>query len=96
MSADPVLKIFVHTSGNFIAAQEIEQKDGTSIKVRYPAFARQNTNGVGYSFEPFQFVVDEFKLYTGAFMGETEMPPLMKPFYVKYMEGREEENRNMP
>ncbi len=96
MPDEPVLKIFIHPSGNYIASQEIERKGGTSIKVKYPAFARQNANGVGYGFEPFKFVVDEFILYTGSLLGETPMPKDMAPYYMKYVEECEEQNKNTP
>lgn len=96
MSDNPVLKLFVHPAGNYIAAQEIERKGGTRIKVKYPAFARQNPNAVGFSFEPFQFVVDEFTLYTNSLLGEVDMPALMQPFYVKYITEREAESKRMP
>lgn len=96
MPDKPVLKIFVHTSGSYIAAQEVSRKDGISVKVMYPAFAHQNPNGVGYKFEPFQFVISNFTLYTGTLIGENPMPDIMKPFYEKYMKEREEEIKKMP
>lgn len=91
---EPVLKIFVHASGSYIAAQQISQEDG--IRIKYPAFVRSSPNGVGFQFEPFQFVIDEFKLYTGTLMGEATMPDIMKPFYEKYVKERIEENKQMP
>lgn len=90
------VKLFVHSSGSYIAAQEIKRKSGTSIEVKYPAFVQQNANAVGFKFEPLQFVVDEFELYTGSFLGEMLMPDIMLPFYERYVAEREKENEAMP
>jgi len=92
-SNKPKFKIFVHASGGCIAAQEISRKDGISIEVKYPSFVRQNANGIGFSFEPFQYVVDGFILYTGSLLGESSMPSIVEPFYLKYIKDRKEENK---
>ncbi len=96
MPAKPILKIFVHASGSYIAAQEIERKDGTSIKVKYPAFVHSTPNAVGFKFEAFQFVIDEFTFFIGSLLGENAMPEIMKPFYDKYVAERIKENKKMP
>lgn len=90
------LKLYVQPGGAIIAAQEIERKDGKSIKVMYPAFVSTSSHSLGFRFDSLPYIVDEFTLYIGALMGDVELPKPMVSAYNLYVTERKKENEAMP
>ncbi len=86
---EPNFMLFVPRFENllYLAAQEIGRKDG-KIRVREPAFVAMKQEQTGYNFMPIRFLEGDGELYESSLLFEMQMPMMMLPHYIAWVEGR--------
>jgi hypothetical protein len=92
------LMMYVTQSGGYIAGEEVQPRNGTTLLVKDPVFVSPTPDGTGFDLKPVQFIAptESFRMYAYGLLGDVPMPAGIIPWFRKYQERRAAQQQNMP